>query len=72
MTTLNARNVAVNTKLTNGFECLTMNDDPKHRTKYTTLNAKLNNSSECQTKNTTLNVKLKQITTLNAKMKIQL
>ena len=54
MATLNARNVALNTRLTNGFECLTMNDDA--------LNAKLwkddgsecltvNNGSECQTVN---------------------
>ena len=70
MTTLNARNVALNTRLTNGFECLTVNDDA--------LNAKLwrdggsecltvNNDFECQivndgserqTKDTILNAKL--------------
>ena len=70
METLNARNVVLNTKLTNGFECLTVNDD--------TLNAKLwrdggseclivnndfkcqtvNNGSELQTKDMILNAKL--------------
>ena len=70
MQTLNARNVVLNTKLTNGSECLTVNDD--------TLNAKLwrdggseclivnndfkcqtvNNGSERQTKDMILNAKL--------------
>ena len=73
MSTLNTRNVALNTRLTNGFECLAVNDDA--------LNAKLwrdggsecltvNNDSECQTVNNgskcqnedvPLNVELKEI-----------
>ena len=56
----------------NGSECQTVNDGSKHQTTYTTLNAKLNNDSECQTKNMALNIKLKQTTTLNAKMKMRL
>ena len=64
--------LALNAKLTNGHECLTMNNGSERQTKDTNLNVKLNNGSECQTKNTTLNVKLKQTTTLNAKMKMRL
>nr|CAN77594.1 hypothetical protein VITISV_006005 [Vitis vinifera] len=70
METLNARNVALNTRLTNGFECLIVNDDA--------LNAKLwrdggsecltaNNGSECQTVNVDSKHQTKD-TTLNAKL----
>ena len=64
--------MALNSKLTNGPECLTVNDSSERQTKGTNLSAKLNNGSECQIKNTTLNVKLKQTMTLNAKMKMWL
>ena len=61
----------------NGFECQIVNDGSERQTKdmmalMTALNAKLNNDSEFQTTNMTSNVKLKQTTTLNAKMEMQL
>ena len=43
--------MALNAKLTNGPECLTVNDSSERQTKDTNLSAKLNNGSECQIKN---------------------
>ena len=40
MTTLNARNVALNTRLTNGSECVIVNDD--------VLNTKLQRDGGCE------------------------
>ena len=53
--------MALNAKLTNGPECLTVNDDSKCQTKNAYLNAKLNNGSECQNEDTTLNAEMKEI-----------
>ena len=69
MSTLNTRNVALNTRLTNGFECLAVNDDA--------LNAKLwrdggsecltvNNDSECQTVNSGSERQTKDMMALSA------
>ena len=54
--------MTLNTKLTNGSKCQTVNDDSEHQTKdmmtlnvelknMAALNAKLTNGSECQTMN---------------------
>ena len=39
--TLNTRKVALNTKLTNGSKCLTVNDDSKRQTVDATVNVKM-------------------------------
>ena len=63
--------MALNAELTNGSECLTVNDDSKRQIekrpalnaelKRTTLNVELWRDSdfECQTRDTALNAKLK-------------
>ena len=39
--TLNTRKVALNTRLTNGSKCLTVNDDSKRQTVDATVNVKM-------------------------------